>query len=86
MPPHYDPTPTQPIPPIPSDPPAQWTRAQLLDRLVNAVLGAVAAVLVAWLVPFTRPPAPELVRPQQERIDQAVKTAAEVRQVLGWEE
>jgi hypothetical protein len=66
--PYHDPKPTQ-VPVIPI-PPIDWRKAG--ERLLNAVLGAVAGVLLTWLAPFVRPPA-TAVDPSAPTAVQAVK-------------
>jgi hypothetical protein len=59
--PYHDPKPTQ-VPVVPT-PPAylpDLTRQQVIDRVVTALLTALAAVIVPWLMPFTRPPATDV--------------------------
>jgi hypothetical protein len=58
-----------------------WKKAG--ERLLNAVLGAVAAVLLSWLAPFTRPPAPELVPAQQAKVEAGQKAADAIIDVFG---
>lgn len=66
------PAPVWPLPPI------NWRRAG--DRLLNAVLGAVAAVILTWLAPFVRPAAPDLL-PSAPAAIQAAR-GAEAAEVL----
>jgi len=45
--------------PTPTPTPIDWKRAG--QKLLDALIGAVASVLVLWLLPFTRPAAPDLL-------------------------
>jgi len=56
---------------------------------VRALLVAVCTLLLSYVPPQLlqdlRPAAPALVPAEQAKVDQAVKTAADVREMLGWE-
>jgi hypothetical protein len=68
--PYHDPKPTQAPAPVVPLPPIDWRKAG--ERLLNAVLGAVAGVLLTWLAPFVRPPA-TAVDPSSPTAQMAVK-------------
>lgn len=57
-----------------------------LRVLIVAVFTFLVSFLPPQLLEDLRPKAPALVPDQQAKLDQAVKTAAEVREMLGWGE
>ena len=76
--PYYTPTPEAPKTWLGRQP--EWF------KLVATALAAMLLQLLSqWGLVDLRPAAPELVPAQQQKLDEAVKTAAEVREVFGFE-
>lgn len=66
---------------------SDWYARQtpLIRGLIVSVLTLLLTYVPPQLIEDLRPKAPALVPEQQAKVDQAVKTAAEVREMLGWE-
>jgi len=67
--------------------PPTWLARQpeIVKLIATAIFTLALQLLSQWGFVDLRPAAPELVPEQQQKLDQAVKTAAEVREVFGLE-
>lgn len=69
------------------DTPKTWLGRQpeWVKLVTTAVIALALQLLSQWGFVDLRPAAPELVPAQQQKLDEAVKTSAEVREVFGFE-